>query len=65
MAQTVGNPKTVSVKISTDGKTWTDITDQVVIGAIYVRDEGSEELTEIAPDNPIYAELLDILNNCP
>ena len=64
MAQTIV-AKTVSVKISIDGQTWTDITDSVIIGSIYVCDEASRELSEITPDNPIYAELVEILSNCP
>lgn len=50
-----------SVEVSIDGKTWHDITGAIV-GPLWVSVEDSDELTEITPDNPLYAELVEILN---
>lgn len=51
-----------SIKVSTDeGKTWTDI-GKYIIGPLYLEDESGKFVT-IYPDNPLYGELVEILEN--
>lgn len=59
MAQGVGSGK-ISVFVSVDGENWKNLT--ALVGSIYILDEGTTNLEEITPDNPIYAELVEILN---
>lgn len=51
----------VSVSMSLDGGNWQDITN-FIVGPIYIETE-TGDMAEISPDNPLYAELVDILEH--
>lgn len=49
-----------SIQISTDGIHWHDLRDAIV-GSLYIEDHTTGTFAEITPDNPLYAELVELL----